>query len=359
MDQSMVWLLLRVVQAFTMKSLYAVSDLHMDEAANREWLLQLPERRSDALIVAGDISDDLRRVEQCFAVLKSKYEEVFFCPGNHDLWVRDGTSLDKLKALQELAARCGVRTGPERFGGVLVVPMLSWHHASFDTEPAISKWRGIPSARKVMTDYRRCAWPDDLSDRDDSIAAYFDSLNENIERPDGPVVSFSHFLPRIELLPEKRYLYLPTLASAVGSTFLGRRVQALRPDVHCFGHTHFGWDATLDGVRYVQAALGYTQEWQCRPASLAIGDLAGDARHPVKIWDDAHGFVARYHARWSAYYDEYPRVPDLTHVLPPYTARLYRELPGAQVKDVLDHVPPFTVRTTTQRRAAAQSPSSS
>lgn len=46
--------------------------------------------------------------------------------------------------------------------------------ASFDTEPAISNWRGIPSARFVMSDYRRCRWPEPLRDDDESIARFFD-----------------------------------------------------------------------------------------------------------------------------------------------------------------------------------------
>merc|ERR1712072_42313 len=68
---------------------------------------------------------------------------------------------------------------------------------------------------------------------------------------DDIVVSFSHFLPRLELLPEKRYLYFPPLAKFVGSTWLGRRVEQLRPDVHVFGHTHFGWDQEIGGIRYL------------------------------------------------------------------------------------------------------------
>lgn len=50
-----------------------------------------------------------------------------------------------------------------------------------------------------------------------------------------------------ELLPEKRFLYYPGLAKAAGSQALGARIAALAPDVHIFGHTHFSWDATLDG----------------------------------------------------------------------------------------------------------------
>jgi hypothetical protein len=51
------------------------------------------------------------------------------------------------------------------------------------------------------------------------------------------------------LLPEKRFLYYSNLPKAVGSLPLGRRLQRLRPDIHIFGHTHFAWDATIDGER--------------------------------------------------------------------------------------------------------------
>ncbi len=49
------------------------------------------------------------------------------------------------------------------------------------------------------------------------------------------------------LLPEKRALFYSGLAKAVGSDYLAQRISRLQPDIHCFGHTHFGWDATLDG----------------------------------------------------------------------------------------------------------------
>ncbi|EKU20676.1 hypothetical protein NGA_2065300, partial [Nannochloropsis gaditana CCMP526] len=63
------------------------------------------------------------------------------------------------------------------------------------------------------------------------------------------VISFSHFLPREELCPEKRFLLEPMLPKVIGSTPLRRQVEALRPDLHVFGHTHIPIDLTVQGIR--------------------------------------------------------------------------------------------------------------
>jgi hypothetical protein len=71
-----------------------------------------------------------------------------------------------------------------------------------------------------------------------------------------------------ELLPEKRFLFYPNLAKAVGSAPLAARLAQLSPDVHLFGHTHFAWEARLgvDGgkTRYIQAPLCSPRERQRR-----------------------------------------------------------------------------------------------
>ena len=83
---------------------------------------------------------------------------------------------------------------------------------------------------------------------------------------DGPLVTFSHFLPRPELLLEKRFLLCPQLPKAAGSRYLGARLAALRPALHVFGHTHFSMDKTINNIRYVQQPLGNPEErkngWQ-------------------------------------------------------------------------------------------------
>ena len=57
---------------------------------------------------------------------------------------------------------------------------------------------------------------------------------------------------------------MPTLHEIVGSDLLRRRVERLGPGAHCFGHTHFAWDQTLEGTRYLSWPLGSPQEQATR-----------------------------------------------------------------------------------------------
>ena len=49
--------------------------------------------------------------------------------------------------------------------------------------------------------------------------------------------------------------FAQVLAKAVGSTYLRKRVETIRPDVHVFGHTHFGYDLEIDGIRYARPLI--------------------------------------------------------------------------------------------------------
>ena len=45
-----------------------------------------------------------------------------------------------------------------RIGNLCIVPVLSWHHASWDTEPDIE---GVPNVSALsIADYGACIWPE-------------------------------------------------------------------------------------------------------------------------------------------------------------------------------------------------------
>jgi hypothetical protein len=81
--------------------------------------------------------------------------------------------------------------------------------------------------------------------------------NEEKEKEEETIISFSHFVPRIELLPEKNFLLEPLLTRVVGSDFLEKQIRLLKPHLHLFGHTHIPIDLTIENIRYVQWPLGY------------------------------------------------------------------------------------------------------
>ena len=160
-----------------------------------------------------------------------------------------------------------------KVGGTWVVPVCSWYHFSFDREPALDELVTAPldaqpyAAWDIAGDRISCKWPEvgqgqSLEFGSEAFAQYVDveinrmfdifPLREELQtdlRQSGehrpPIISFSHFLPRQELLPEKRFLFHPNLAGIVGSDYLRKRVDELNPDVHIFGHTHFAWDMHL------------------------------------------------------------------------------------------------------------------
>ena len=68
-------------------------------------------------------------------------------------------------------------------------------------------------------------------------------------------------------------LFYPSLPKAAGSAYVEKRLRALGAKAHVFGHTHFLWDMELEGVRYVQWALGSPQEQKRRNPFGETNDL--------------------------------------------------------------------------------------
>eukprot|EP00434_Breviolum_minutum_P038443 symbB.v1.2.034100.t1/scaffold4305.1/size41623/3 len=61
------------------------------------------------------------------------------------------------------------------------------------------------------------------------------------------IFSFSHYLPRQELFPEKRFLVDSCLHKVSGSMALEQQIRRLKPTAHIFGHTHLTVDLVLEG----------------------------------------------------------------------------------------------------------------
>ncbi|KAG4172413.1 hypothetical protein ERO13_A12G272200v2 [Gossypium hirsutum] len=255
---------------------FVLSDLHTDYPENMAWVRSLSTKRhdKDVLLVAGDVAEMYDNFILTMSLLKERFEYVFFVPGNHDLWCR------------------------------------------WETEDACK-------------DFHACKWPGNLSNRDTSLALYFDSMNEKnqntvkqIQSTCSQIITFSHFVPRQELCPEKRMLFYPNLPKIIGSDWLEDRIRSIHGvesssfACHVFGHTHFCWDAVVDGIsRYVQAPLACPRERKRRMNG-------GETWLPFRIYLDGEFGAKVMPCYWSDYYAINPRTPSNTE-LAPWVARFY------------------------------------
>ncbi|CAJ1441899.1 unnamed protein product [Effrenium voratum] len=76
--------------------LWSISDVHTDIEDNLAWVDAISDTAytNDALIVAGDVSDRMDVLERTLSTLQRKFREVFFVPGNHDLWAEANFTME-------------------------------------------------------------------------------------------------------------------------------------------------------------------------------------------------------------------------------------------------------------------------
>jgi len=283
--------------------IFALSDLHADHAANARWLHALSHQdyQSDTLVVAGDVSDDLDSLRRVLTALQAKFARVTFVPGNHELWVRRGEaedSIEKFHRVLDVATSLGVHVEPARheWGGAAVwtVPLFGWYtlpEEGSDTLhlPGASPDEGI----RAWLDFQFTRW---TSLDGQSPAAYFLGLNASrvARHYDAPVLSFSHFLPRWELMLRDSGATMAArppgaarrfnFSRVAGSTGLERQLRQMRAKIHVYGHQHRNRRRVLDGVLYLSHCLGYPRERR----DGSIGEVGAG---PLHIWplDEATG----------------------------------------------------------------------
>ncbi len=279
--------------------IFAISDVHVDYAENMDLLQALcgSGHLRDTLLLAGDATDDLARLARLLRVVRDRFAHVFFVTGNHELWVRrgqPGDSVAKFEKILRLCADLGVGTSPAKVRsgpadpGAWVVPLFSWYvkpEQGADTlfvpgrgdEPSLPMW-----ADEVLT-----RWPEGLR-----VADHLLDRNERHLRGDydAPVVSFSHFLPRRELMFRSAAALPPRAGRArrfnfsrvAGSARLDAQVRALGSALHVHGHQHRNRDRVIDGVRYVSNCLGY-------PLERARGEIGEPCGTLKLVWDTGGG----------------------------------------------------------------------
>ncbi|RZL04106.1 MAG: metallophosphoesterase [Rubrivivax sp.] len=236
---------------------FAVSDIHVDYDVNARWVqsLSLADYRDDVLILAGDVSDSAEVLAFTVQSLARRFKKLLFVPGNHDLWVlrhqQSLDSLEKFELVRRLVNEAGGLMTPWSCDEVAIVPLFAWYDFSFG-QPGLA-------LRESWVDFRACRWPAGFTEAE--VTRHFLALNQSsLSVRHDKVITFSHFLPRIDVMPH----YIPepfrALYPVLGSSALDGQVRALNPLMHVYGHSHVNRSVVMDGLRYVNNAFGYPGE---------------------------------------------------------------------------------------------------
>lgn len=256
-------------------TLWAVSDLHVGYEENRKLVERLePRSPGDWLIVAGDVGEVFGHVESTLRLLRSRFAEVIWAPGNHELWThgRDPLTLRGVERYDRLVAMCrelGVRTPEDDYllwrgdgGPALVAPMFLLYDYTFRAPGTTTKEESLAYAYRtgvVCTD-ESLLHPDPYPDREswcrDRVAATERRLAA--ADPDVPLVLVSHW-------PLHRHptevLWYPEFAQWCGTELTGDWHRRFNVAAAVYGHLHIPRTTWQDGVPFHEVSLGYPREW--------------------------------------------------------------------------------------------------
>ncbi len=236
--------------------IFTISDIHGDYDVNLKKVeaISAVEYKNDVLLVPGDLSHKLSLSIAILKLLKARFSRVFFVPGNHDVWLDRGDFEDSLKKFEHLLNVVhdhGIETGPCRLGTVVLLPIFSWYDYSFAMPEA--------SHKMVWSDLVRCKWPLEL----ESLTTHFLGMNRSLPVHEGDtVITYSHFVPRIDILSPRLVNHIPHIIPFLGSESIDRQIREFQSQIHIFGHLHYNLNVKKDGVLYINNALGYPHEYK-------------------------------------------------------------------------------------------------
>jgi 3',5'-cyclic AMP phosphodiesterase CpdA len=258
-------------------SLHAVGDLHLERAENRALVEALrPQAPGDWLIVCGDVADGIELIEWGLDLLRERFAQVIWVPGNHELLAdRDAPAEQRgerrYRGLVELCRGLGVLTPEDPFpiwegpdGPVRIAPLFLLYDYSFGAEVAstpaaamrLAHEAGVVCVDEFLLD------PAPYARREDWCRARVAQTAARLEAESSlPTVLVNHFPLTVE---PTRVLRHPEFAQWCGTTLTADWHRRFDATVVVYGHLHIPRTTWQDGVRFEEVSLGYPREWQAR-----------------------------------------------------------------------------------------------
>lgn len=262
----------------TSPRLLAVSDLHVRYPDNRAIVEGLrPTSDGDWLIVAGDVAEQVDDIAWALTLLRDRFARVIWVPGNHELWTRSKDPVplrgpERYEHIVDVLRGIGVLTPEDPFpvwdgagGPATVAPLFLLYDYTFLPEGTSTVEEGMAAAYAagvVCTD-EQLLHPDPYPTRADWCRARVAESRRRLDECDPalPTVLVNHW--PLTRLPT-RVLRYPVFALWCGTRCSADWHVRYRATAVVYGHLHIPRVTVEDGVRFVEASLGYPREWRGR-----------------------------------------------------------------------------------------------
>jgi len=261
-----------------MADLYAVSDLHVNHAENREVVEQLrPRSEADWLIVCGDVADSVDDLEWALGTLRERFGRVIWTPGNHELLTYEDDPL-RLRGerrylhLVELCRRLDVLTPEDPYpiwegdgGPMRVAPLFLLYDYSFGRNVGATPEQALQRAYDagVVCVDEFLLHPDPYPSRQAWCHARLEATEKRLSEDDPvlPTVLVNHFPLIVE---PTRALRHPEFAQWCGTVRTADWHRRFRAAAVVYGHLHIPRTTRQDGVPFEEVSLGYPRERRYR-----------------------------------------------------------------------------------------------
>ena len=279
--------------------LLALSDLHVGYRENRAIVENLrSESGDDWLIVAGDVGELFADIEWALGLLRDRFAQVIWVPGNHELWTHGRETVpwrgeERYRHLVELGQRLGVVTPEDPYpvwtgpgGPATIAPMFCLYDYSWLPENAPTRAEALDYAYQtgVVCSDERILYPDPFPSREAWCWARVEATERRLAGLDPalPAVLVNHW-PLIR--EPTRILRYPQFAQWCGTDRTAGWHTRFNAVAVVYGHIHIPRTTWYDGVRFEEVSVGYPREWRRRTERPDIPDQPGIPRQILPVPD--------------------------------------------------------------------------
>lgn len=253
-------------------SIYAISDLHLANAVNRKALQELPSYIDDCLLLAGDIGETEELIDEALTVLKTKFKQIFWAPGNHDLWSlptsNDKQGVEKYNSLVHLCHKYNVLTPEDEYVKVslqgedyYIVPSFTLYDYTFcpkgiNQQDALD-WAiktGIVCADEELlfsTPYRS------IIEWCEARCNYTEFRLMQLDRA-VPIIMIYHYPLNQQLAKSPLY---PRFSIWCGTVRTEAWLKRFNIKVVVYGHMHIRDTYIYESIKFEEVSLGYPRDW--------------------------------------------------------------------------------------------------